>query len=102
MRYAATVRRLVLTWHGRLPDSDRERDLIRSNRACSILLRDRAAHLVTATQALQVPTCRHADRSLLDGPWRTPTDQTSTPESRANGPNRNQQYRIETPLHPAC
>jgi hypothetical protein len=34
-------------------------------------------------------TLAHADRSNI------------TPESPANGPNRNQQYRIETPLHPA-
>lgn len=79
---------LALAWHGPLSESDRERDLIRPNRARSALQSDHAGRLAKAFQALRAPARRYGRRPL-DALWRRPTDQTSRPESPANVPHRN-------------
>src|SRR6201982_812525 len=59
----------------------------------------RTARPATATQGLPAMTNRHGDQPP-DGPWRMPTDQTSTPESPAIGPSPKRRDRTGGPRRP--
>ena len=79
---------------------DKRRRAVLGDGLFDALQDDRAARPATATKALRAMTSRHGDQQP-DGPWRTPTDQTSRPESPANAPNRSRRNRLGTPSRPA-
>ena len=92
---------LSLAWHGPLPDSGRQRDVIRPNRRHSMLQGICSAHPAEVPQVSSAPTSRCRARPS-DAPWRRPTDQTSTLESPANGSHRNRSDHSGKQRRPAA
>jgi hypothetical protein len=100
-RAAARRHRLRLAWHGPLPDSGRERDVMRPKAGHSMMPQARSAHSARVPQALLVPPGRHGHR-----PPRAPgcrsTGRTSRLESQANGPHLSRSGYSEKQRHPIC
>ena len=88
LRYASVCRpSSVPAWHGPLPDSGRQREVIRPKRLRPMLQSLCSEHPVKVPPASPTrPSWCGAPHPA--GPWRKSTGQTSMPESLANAPIR--------------